>query len=45
MIKFHVECLIEEGESVPAPDNINDIIIVTPQVEVVPSREFKFAFA
>lgn len=45
MIKFHVECLIEEGENIPAPDNINDSIIATPQVEIVPSREFKFGFA
>lgn len=45
MIKFHVECLIEEGESVPIPDNVNDSIVVTPQVEIVPSRKFEFAFA
>jgi predicted RNase H-like HicB family nuclease len=45
MIKFHVECLIEEGERVPVPDNTNDSILVTPQVEIVPSREFEFAFA
>jgi len=45
MIKFHVECLIEEGESVPVPDKTDDIIIMTPQVEIVPSKEFEFAFA
>ena len=43
MIKFHVECLIEEGESVPTPDNINDSILAVCQVEIVPSREFDSA--
>lgn len=44
-IKFHIECLIEEGEKVPLPDNVFDSLIVNSQVEIVPSKKLEFAFA
>lgn len=43
LIKFHVECLIDEGEAVPAPDDLNTIFVTTSQVEIAPKKRFAFA--
>lgn len=43
LIKFHVECLIEEGEPVPAPDDLTNILVTTSQVEITPKKAFAFA--
>lgn len=44
-IKFHIECLIEEGEKVPLPDDIYNSLVTNSQVEIVPSKKLEFAFA
>jgi len=44
-IKFHIECLIEEGEKVPLPDDVYNSLVTTSQVEIVPSKKLEFAFA
>lgn len=43
LVKFHVESLIEEGEAVPTPDDIKNIIITTSQVEISPAKKLAFA--
>jgi len=43
LIKFHVESLIEEGEAVPAPDDIKNIIVTTTQVEISPAKKLALA--
>lgn len=44
-IKFHIDCLIEEGEKVPLPDDAYNSLVVNSQVEIVPSKKLEFAFA
>ena len=44
-IKFHIECLIEEGEKVPLPDDVYNSLVTNSQVEIVPSKRLEFAFA
>ena len=43
MIKFHIECLIDEGEPVPAPDNPNNIFVTISEVTISPKKRFAFA--
>ncbi|MFH1896505.1 MAG: type II toxin-antitoxin system HicB family antitoxin [bacterium] len=43
LIKFHIECLLEEGEPIPEPDNSDELVIASPSIEFETSRELVFA--
>jgi len=43
LIQFHVESLIEEGENVPAADDLTNLIIASSQIEIRPKRAVAFA--
>jgi len=43
LIKFHIESLVEEGEAVPVPDDIRNIIVTTSQVQISSAKKLAFA--
>jgi predicted RNase H-like HicB family nuclease len=42
MIKFHLECLIEEEGSVPAPDDTKNIFVANQEIEIASKKRFSF---
>lgn len=43
LIKFHLECLIEEEGAIPEPDDLANIIVTTSQVRLSSKTPFAFA--
>jgi len=43
LIKFHLECLIEEEGTIPEPDDLANIIVTTSQVRLSAKTPFAFA--
>lgn len=41
LIKFHLNCLIEEGESIPAPDE-EGTLVTSATVKLTPAKARKF---
>ena len=42
LIKFHLECLIDEQGSVPAPDDPKNIFVANQEVEIASKKKFSF---
>ena len=42
MIRFHLECLVEESGAIPAPDESTGCFVTTSRVEILPKKSFVF---
>lgn len=43
LIKFHIDCLIKENETIPEPDNASSYLIANSQVEIKTGQNFAFS--
>ncbi len=43
LIRFHLECLIDEEGSIPAPDDPKNILIANQEIEIASKKRFSFS--